>query len=157
MTPDLSHLHLFERELYAHEHLQPVEPKYAIVYENPDDPEASCCIVHPAPWMLAMLMAGGYQPPIEAHFRDQAKIANWIAEGNDPQKFSFDQVGGAEHPHCAPMTEPMTEEQAMEYIMMKDVPQHVWAVERNRPYVKIVRREMVPADRTYRNAWRMAA
>lgn len=135
--------------------LVPVAPRYVVVFENPDEPESPVRVLHPAPHWLAKAMAGGYLPPIEVRLRDQAKIASWLAAGNDPQQFSWDNVGGAESPDAEPIG-PMTEEEAMEYLIMKDIPPQVWAVQRNRPAFKIVRRGMIPSDRTNRNAWRLA-
>lgn len=145
---------LADREYFSRQALEPVQSQYAVVFEDPDNPEASTCVLHPAPRWMAMALAGGYLPPIEAYLRDHAKIANWAAAGNDPAAFSWGKVGGAEHPYAAPIG-PMTEEQAIEYLIMKDIPPHIWAVKRNRQYFKIVRRETIPADRMFRNAWRM--
>ena len=57
----------------------------------------------------------------------------------------------------APRIGPLTEEEAMEYLCMKDLPRKCWAEEHNRPMFKIVRTEEVPSDRQFRNAWEMAA
>jgi hypothetical protein len=53
----------------------------------------------------------------------------------------------------------MTEEQAIEYLIMKDVPARVWHSDYkyNRQMFRIVKRDQLPEDKTYRNAWRLAA
>ena len=48
-------------------------------------------------------------------------------------------------------------EEAIEYLVMKDIPRHIWSQEYNRPMFKIVKTEDVPSDRQFRNAWRLAA
>lgn len=147
--------HLFDRICWASENLRPVEPKYRIVYENPDEPEAPVAIVCPAPEWLAMALHGGLLPPIEAYLRDAAKIEKYLSEGNDPQKFSWDKVGGAEHPYVEPIG-PMTEEEAMEYLLMKDVPRNVWdRPNSNKCYFRFTRKENIEISDTYRNAWKI--
>jgi hypothetical protein len=50
----------------------------------------------------------------------------------------------------------MTEEEAIEYLIMKDIPQKVWNnPNRNKTYLRITNVENVPSDRTYRNAWKL--
>ena len=55
----------------------------------------------------------------------------------------------------APRIGKLTEEEAMEYLIMKDIPRRVWGKKHNRPMFKIVRTEQVPTDRLFRNAWRL--
>ena len=50
----------------------------------------------------------------------------------------------------------MTEEEAMEYLVMKDLPTSVWRdYKGNRKVMRIVPRALVPSDRLFRNAWRI--
>ena len=50
----------------------------------------------------------------------------------------------------------MTEEQAMEYLVMKDLPPLVWRdYKGNRSILKIVPVNLVPTDRSHRNAWKI--
>ena len=58
-------------------------------------------------------------------------------------------------------TEPMpamTEEQAIEYLIMKDCPQSVWQTwdEGNKPKLVICRKDQLPATREWRNAWKIS-
>ena len=51
---------------------------------------------------------------------------------------------------------PMTEEEAVEYLIQKDLPPEVWRDYRgNRQILKIVPRHLIPNDRMFRNAWRI--
>ena len=78
-----------------------------------------------------------------------------IAEGrhsefkHDPEKLAAQ--------YTAPRIGPLTEQEALEYLIMKDLPRKCWAEQHNRPMFKIVTVDQVPSDRTFRNAWEMAA
>ena len=50
----------------------------------------------------------------------------------------------------------MTEEEAIEYLVQKDIDPAVWRdYKGNRTILKIVPVEMIPSDRSFRNAWRI--
>jgi hypothetical protein len=50
----------------------------------------------------------------------------------------------------------MTEEEAIEYLIMKDCPVETWRdYKGNRTIMKIVPVELIPSDRSFRNAWRI--
>ena len=52
----------------------------------------------------------------------------------------------------------MTEEQAVEYLIMKDIPPRIWRGHRgNRTILRIVTVDQLPTDRRYRNAWAVAS
>lgn len=127
--------HLFKRIQYAKQNLKPVDPKYRIVWEDPLTDEPAKVTVPSANW-LAMALAGGYLPPIGAYLLDRE-------EPDEAPK---------RHPYAEPIG-PMTEEQAMEYLALQVLPRHVIEYQGNRQIIKIVSVEMVPSDRTFRNAW----
>ena len=57
-------------------------------------------------------------------------------------------------------TEPvkaMTEEEAIEYLIMKDIPEKVWRdyEQANHKRLFIVKKEQLPSHRTWRNAWKI--
>ena len=60
--------------------------------------------------------------------------------------------------HNTEPMEAMTEEQAIEYLIQKDVPEHVWKNwnECNRPKMVICRKNQLPATREWRNSWRIS-
>lgn len=60
--------------------------------------------------------------------------------------------------HNTEPVEAMTEEQAIEYLIMKDCPQHVWRDydSGNKPKMVICRKEQLPATREWRNAWKIS-
>lgn len=50
----------------------------------------------------------------------------------------------------------VSEEEAMEYLLQKDVPSRVWADNTsNTPHYYICKRSMIPTNREFRNAWRI--
>ena len=146
---------LLERErLVAHRKIPRPTPQYRIVFEKFEN-QAS--IKSPAPMFLAMLMHGDIVPPIEVFLRDAAVRRKWTAE-NLGQRFSWKRIGGATHPYAAPMDKALTEEEAMEFILMKDCPPRIWSdPTRNRPLYYICKVDQIPTDRTFRDSWRLAA
>ena len=52
----------------------------------------------------------------------------------------------------------LTEEQAIEYLIMKDCPQHVWRTynDGNKQKMVICRKDQLPATREWRNAWKIS-
>ena len=132
-------VHLLNRLKTAKEKLKPVQSKYRVVFEDPREPDAPASVLVPDPNWLAAAMAGGYLPPIEAYQRDSLK----------PDE------GSKEHWSAEPVG-PMTEEEAIEYLVMKDIHPAVWRdYKGNRCIMKIVPVELIPTDRSYRNAWRV--
>jgi hypothetical protein len=131
--------HLFERIMWASQNLKPVQPDYCVLYEDPEEPDAPVKIMIAAPEWLAMALHGGLLPPIEAYLLD-------AQEPDDAPK---------RHPYAEPIG-PMTQEEAMEYLVMKDVPRRVWdRPGSNRRLFAIVPRSAIPADQTHRDAWRL--
>jgi hypothetical protein len=108
-----------------------VEGRYVIAYEPAVD--APLSVVIPDPNWLAMAMAGGVLPAAEVYqTRDLATI------------------------DAAPPIGPLSEEQAMEYLVQKDVPRGVWdRPGENRRSFAITLKSMLPASRQWRNAWRL--
>ncbi|CTQ53100.1 hypothetical protein LP7551_01621 [Roseibium album] len=127
---------LFDRLRKATEHLEPVHSKYRVIYEDPDDFDAPAAVLIPDPNFMAAAIAGGIVPPIGSYLLDAAE------PDSAPKR----------HPYAEPLG-PMTEEQTIEYLIMKDIPRHVWEYRGNRQIMKIVPVEAIPVDRTFRDAW----
>lgn len=148
--------HLWDRLLDAAQRLTPVQSEFRVVFENPLNPDAPAAILVPDPNWLAAALAGGILPPISSYLDDLDRMTAYCA-CNPPESFSWDKVGGASHPYAEPIG-PMTEPEAIEYLIMKDLPRVVWDdALSNRPRFKIVRAEAIPTNRAFRNAWRLAA
>lgn len=133
-----------------------IEPKYRIVYDDPAFPDHPTKVVVPSPNWLEDALAGNL-PPVWVHWQLQEDEQTAIAEGraatfaHDEEKWMLQ--------FTAPRIGPLTEEQAMEYLLMKDVPRRVWEDYQegaNYTRFRIVAKEQVPSDRTFRNAWRLA-
>ena len=131
--------HLWDRLADAKARLDPVQSKYRVLFENPAEPEAPAAVLVPDPNWLAAALDGNVLPPIDTYIRDQN-----VPDG-EPK----------EHPYAKPIGA-MTEEQAIEYLVMKDISPAIWRdYKGNRTIMKIVPVELIPSDRSFRNAWRI--
>lgn len=127
---------------------------YRVIFEDPDQPDAPSMVLVPSDNWMQEAMAGNL-PPISVYWALQDDEQQAIAEGRH-QSFKHDQAK-YEAQFTAPRIGPLTEQEAIEYLVMKDIPRRVWAEEHNRPMFKIVTKDQVPSDRTFRNAWELAA
>ena len=143
-----SDLKLYEREAVFKElHKDLPQPNYAILWEDPADPEAPAKVTVPSPTWLAMAMHGGILPPVWVYWE--------LAKDEASEGFTRHTRGYLLH-ETEPVG-PMTEEEAMEYLAQKDIPPSVWRdYTGNRTILKIVPRHLIPTDRSYRNAWQIA-
>ena len=132
--------HLWTRLLQAKSRLKPVQSKYRVLFEDPREPDAPAKILVPDPNWMAAALAGDILPPIDTYQRDR------LVPDGEPK----------EHPYAEPIGA-MTEEEAVEYLVQKDIDPAVWRdYQGNRTIMKIVPVEMIPSDRSFRNAWRIA-
>ena len=132
--------HLWDRLVEAKSRLAPVQSKYRVLFEDPANPDAPACVLVPDPNWMAAALAGGILPPIDAYLRDRD-----VPDGQPK-----------EHPYAEPIGA-MTEEQAIEYLIQKDILPRVWRdYAGNRQIMKIVPIELIPSDRSFRDAWRVA-
>ena len=131
--------HLWTRLLEAKSRLKPVQSKYRVLFEDPREPDAPAKVLVPDPNWMAAALAGDILPPIDTYQRDR------LVPDGEPK----------EHPYAEPIG-PMTEEEAIEYLVMKDIDPAVWRdYKGNRTILKIVPVELIPSDRSFRNAWKI--
>jgi hypothetical protein len=131
--------HLWDRLAEAKSRLAPVQSKYRVLFEDPSDLSAPAAVLVPDPNWMAAALAGGVLPPIETYLRDRD-----VPDGQPK-----------EHPYAEPIGA-MTEEQAIEYLIQKDISPAVWRdYAGNRAIIKIVPVELIPFDRSFRNAWKI--
>ena len=131
---------LCDRLTEAKRRLEPVQSMYRVLFEDPSQPDAPAAVLVPDPNWMAAALAGGILPPIDTYQRDRD-----VPDG-EPK----------EHPYAEPIG-PMTEEQSVEYLIQKDICPSIWRdYQGNRTILKIVPVEMIPSDRSFRNAWRIA-
>ena len=132
--------HLWTRLLEAKSRLKPVQSKYRVLFEDPATPDEPAKVLVPDPNWMAAALEGDILPPIDTYQRDR------LVPDGEPK----------EHPYAEPIGA-MTEEEAIEYLVMKDIDPAVWRdYKGNRTIMKIVPVEMIPSDRSFRNAWRIA-
>ena len=135
----MTHGHLWDRLAEAKSRLAPVQSKYRVLFEDPATPDEPAKVLVPDPNFMAAALAGNVLPSIETYQRDR------LVPDGQPK----------EHPYAEPIGA-MTEEEAIEYLVQKDIDPAVWRdYQGNRTIMKIVPVEMIPADRSFRNAWRI--
>lgn len=164
--------HLWTRLLDAKSRLAPVQSKYRVAFEDPIDLDAPLKVLGPDLNWMAAALAGGIVPPVEAYWGAKFRMVLEMADGEKVQVIvsgfnvsdllaeltkrggkMLSQVVVDYPPAYAEPLGPMTEEQAIEYLIKKDMPPRVWKQEHNRAMMAIVHRDQIPTDRTYRNAW----
>ena len=131
--------HLWDRLAEAKSRLAPVQSKYRVLFEDPTQPDAPAAVLVPDPNWMAAALKGNILPPIDTYLRDRD-----VPDGQPK-----------EHPYAEPIGA-MTEEEAIEYLIQKDIPPQVWRdYQGNRSVLKIVPVELIPSDRSFRNAWKI--
>lgn len=144
---DYSQYKLWEREMiFKDQHKDLPQGNYAILWEDPAAPDEPAKVTRPSPTWLAMAMHGGILPPVEVYHK--------LAE--DEARDGFTRHTQGHLLHETPPVGPMTEEEAMEYLVQKDIPTQVWRdYKGNRQILKIVPVHMIPTNREFRNAWKI--
>ena len=145
-TPDFKGTHLWDRLCWAKENLDGVQSDYRVVYEDSIDECAK--ILVPDPNWMACALQGGILPPVWVYHE--------LAKDEASEGFKKHTRGYLLH-ETQPI-EAMTEEEAIEYLIMKDVPQSVWQEwdSGNKPKMVICRKDQLPQTREWRNAWRIS-
>jgi len=145
---DCSQYKLFEREyLFSQQHKDHPAPQYAVVWGDPRDLDAPVNVTTPSKVWLAMALHGGILPPVWV-YHELAK---------DEAQPNFKRHTRGHLLHQTPPIGPMTEEEAMEYLIQKDLPPEVWRDYRgNMQILKIVPRHLIPNNHMFRNAWRIS-
>jgi hypothetical protein len=151
-----NHSHLWFRRCYAAQVLPKVQSKYRVAFEDPDDLDAPARILVPDPIWMAAAIAGDVLPDVSCYLEDQKVIAAYEKEHGSLKGFSWKEQGGAKHPYGKPRG-PMTEEETIEYLIQMVISPSVWRdYKGNRQILKIVPVELIPTDRSFRNAWVIA-
>src|SRR6056300_1397891 len=142
---ELKKLKLFDRLCWAKENLEPYQSDYRIVFEDNVDEPAKVLV--PDPNWMACAMYGGILPPV------------WVYHelADDEAKPDFKKHTRGYLLHQTEPIGPMTEEQAIEYLVMKDIPRRVWQDHdmANKPRFCITTKECLRKTRTWRNAWKL--
>jgi len=146
-----------------------VQTDYVIVFEDPAYPDQPVCETVPAPEWMSCALAGGILPSVEHQHNMRLELTTSEGEKIEATYLEAQQIRLTKEiinekvldykEYLLPEpTGPMTEEEAIEYILKKDIPARVWHPDYkyNRQMYRIVKREAIPVDRTYRNAWRLS-
>ena len=127
---------LIERLAAAKSQLKPHQTDYRVVFE--DDVDSPAKVLVPDPNFMAAAMAGGILPPVEVFHQLEVDEHGRVTNGHVLQA---DPIG------------PMSEEEAIEYLIEKDIPETVWKKqEGNRTTMVICKASQLPSRR-FRNAW----
>jgi len=145
-TPDFKGTHLFDRLCWAKESLEAVQSDYRVCYEDSVDECAK--ILVPDPNWMACALQGGILPPVWV-YHELAK---------DEAQPDFNKHTRGYLLHETQPIEAMDEKTAIEYLIMKDISPSIWMNwdEGNRPKMVICKKEQLPQQRTWRNAWRIS-
>lgn len=137
----------YDRILHAEKTLEPFRSEYVVAYEDID--QETCSIMIPTPEAMAQLMNGGVFPPVWVY---------WELAKDEAQP-DFERHHRMHLLDETPREGSKTEKEAIEYLIMKDVPQHIWRNYQNSNSVnmKICKRKQLPKSREFRDAWRIAA
>ena len=144
-TPEFQGTHLWNRLCWAKENLEPQPTDIRIVYEYDIDMPAKILIPN-SNWMACALQ-GGILPPVESYW----ELAKDEAQPN------FKNHTRGYLLHDTKPVDAMTEEEAIEYLILKDVPQHIWKTwkEGNKPTMVICRTHQLPEHLQWRDAWQI--
>ena len=144
-TPEFQGTHLFDRLCWAKENLEGYQSDYRVVYEDNIDECAKVLV--PDPNWMACALQGGILPPVQVYWE--------LAKDEAQPDFKKHTRGHLLH-NTKPV-EAMTEEQAIEYLIMKDIPQRVWREyqKANKPRLVICKKDQLPSTRIWRNAWKI--
>ena len=147
-TPEFQGTHLWERLGWAKENLEMVRSEYCVVWEDPEEPDAPAKVTHPDPNWMACALQGGILPPVESY---------WELKKDENTPGFVKHTRGPELLHNSKPIDAMTEEQAIEYLIQKDIPMHIWqdSDRANKPRMVICTRSQLPSTRSWRNSWRI--
>ena len=144
-TPEFQGTHLWERLCWAKEHLEKVQSDIRVIYE--DSVDAPAKILVPDPNWMACALQGGILPPVESY---------WELAKDEAQPDFKNHTRGYLLNNTKPV-DAMTEVEAIDYLIKKDVPQSVWKTwnEGNKPTMVICRTHQLPEHRQWRDAWQI--
>ena len=147
-TPEFQGTHLWDRLCWAKEKLEPYRTEYCVVWEDPETPDEPAKVTHPDPNWMASALQGGILPPVESY---------WELKKDEAKPDFVKHTRGPELLHNMKPIDAMTEEQAIEYLIQKDLPMRVWQNydKANRPRMVICTKSQLPSTRLWRNSWRI--
>jgi hypothetical protein len=162
----LQDLKLWQRELALANagYLQDApQPSLCIVWEDPADLDAPAKITTPSPQWLKMATLGHVLPYVQSYHAVVLELETlngrtmrvpYLDAQEVRREYGVRSERVVHYPvHEAAVLPPMSEEEAIEYILRKDTPGRVWGQSHNRSYHVITQRRLIPQNRLVRNAW----
>jgi hypothetical protein len=161
---------LYSRLVIAKKSFAPVETRFRVAFE--DDLDNGVKLLMADPNWLAAAMRGGVIPKLESYHNSVYRLTVQFP-GEQPvsanirgikiKDAKMDAVAkGAivksmivigHDWHDGPRAKAMTEVQAIDYLIQKDIPNSAWGGSGNRQKFKVVAKSDLPNDRKHRNAW----
>lgn len=121
---------------------------YAVLWEDPADPDAPVRVTVASDTWFSMARHGGILPPVWVYHE--------LARDAASPDFAGHRRGRGSLLHTTPAIGPLSPEAAIEYLIEKDIPPQVWRDYRgNRQIMRIVPVHAIPTDRKFRDAWRI--
>ena len=147
-TPEFQGTHLWNRLGWAKENLEMYRSEYCVVWEDPNEPDEPAKVTHPDPNWMACALQGGILPPVSSY---------WELKKDENTPGFEKHTRGPELLHNMKPIDAMTEEQAIEYLIQKDIPMHVWqdSDKSNKPRMVICKKSQLPSTRSWRNSWKI--
>lgn len=168
-TPNFRGVPMYERIKWSDVNIIPkAKAQYIIVYDDIYSETGGIIEVMPTDEWIALAMNGGILPPIETWHKMKFKLMNdkdeificdflELEEIRRTNKIVQENLLNDDEVRESQPLGPLSEEETMEYLLMKDVPPRIWhdKYKRNRCLFKICRPAQLPEDFTFRKAWRL--
>lgn len=162
---------LYNRLWWAHKNLAPVKSSKVVVFEDPAFENEPCRILAAHPSWMACAMHGNILPPVEAYHEMEYHIVDNF--GNEyggvtqlefeDMLFDFASTGKAmtmqtvtKHSLHGETISALTEVEAIDYLIKKDIPKRVWGYsDVNYQRYRVVDRSEIPENKRNRNYWKI--
>ncbi len=146
-TPNFQGTHLWDRLCWAKKNLKPYKSEYCIVWNDFKKLNDDITVTYPDPNFLSCALQGGILPPIQVY---------WQLKKDEENSNFVNHTRGYLLHNTKPI-EAMTEQQAIEYLIMKDLPEYVWKDynKANKTRLLICKKSQLPSTKIWRNAWRI--
>lgn len=149
---DWARIPLHDREvvyrfLAKHKRVPMLSCPYTVFWEDPSDIDAPMRVSVVSNIWYSMARYGGILPPVEVYWQ--------LAEEEAQPDFEEHKLGYLLHK--TPPVPAMSAEEAIEYIIKKDIPFRVWRdYTGNKSILRIVPVKAIPHERRFRDAWQLA-
>lgn len=158
----------------AKNQLEPAHSDFRIAFEDEEGGRDCTRIVTPDPNFLAMAMKGGIVPSVQAYHQATYRLTvqfpnelpiSAIITGLKKDAAKRDAINRGAVVLAEVVVSPdwfdaermpaLSEAEAIEYIIQKDIDYSVWGAPSNRQRFKVITADDLPTDRNARNSWEL--